>query len=400
MAQIDEHSLLALRLHRSVGAYRESPDMIEALGWPAMATRIKTRCRNVPGFAPTGGEYLSDHVAVTHLVSNLDKVDIRQFAADLIPLSISSHFNEDIAGKSGELASVIQSFAQVGFNSITIDSICRDTDEPMVAGYMAMKKQNVGSGIYATASLLNHSCDPNTHMYFTNSHLHVRTTRLVRKGEAVTTSYLQDLREKAGKQHSAVGGALTAAALPARPQMTSLNGASWALFATAANTRYCPLTSGAPSAARLLTGMASILLKAGGLHDSLAAMYAHVGVLNGREDVWLPKAVTLLGKSIQAVERAFGSTSPQSAYEQLKLAHLTAIVSCKQAIDAFGHCIRMFETLFGPDAPELADLKGAMAAQQRAAGSAFSPLDLAHDAARAQAAAFACLARPPTAASC
>ncbi len=52
------------------------------------------------------------------------------------------------------------------------------------------KEEETGIGLYALASLLNHSCVPSAHTYFIGDAIAVRANRDIKKGEEITTAYI------------------------------------------------------------------------------------------------------------------------------------------------------------------------------------------------------------------
>ncbi|KAL2915108.1 hypothetical protein HK105_205432 [Polyrhizophydium stewartii] len=152
----------------------------------------------------------------------------------------------------------------------------------------------LGKAIYATMSLVNHSCAPNAAHHFEDSALRLRTIEHVRRGDQITISY--DALSAVFEQMLRLRDAAAGGGRPARQVLAALDDVE--------------------------RRVASIVhphgRNAGRIYDKLAMVAAMLAEREGDATV-LGRAAALVERSLESVRAVFGPRSVEYAHELEKL---------------------------------------------------------------------------------
>ena len=122
--------------------------------------------------------YSSNFTAISQLLAGDLDVDLQDVNKVSQLLSIQS----DKLSKEQLVNLVKHVFSTFQYNVQGIRSVMETDNGTFV-------EQRIGSGIYPTLALMNHSCSPNTRIYFEKSHVVVSTIAAVRKGQELHHNY-------------------------------------------------------------------------------------------------------------------------------------------------------------------------------------------------------------------
>jgi len=144
------------------------------------------------------GIYSNDYNAIFPMMVNMHKrlpeglLDFGIFAVYLLKILqhmgyFESTTNDVNLKYSAELVligtSLMKNLQVIQCNSQHITELCNTND------FENPKPIDIGAGIYPTAALINHSCDPNCDVNFYANELHVIATRSIKAGEEITIDY-------------------------------------------------------------------------------------------------------------------------------------------------------------------------------------------------------------------
>ena len=145
------------------------------------------------GFNAEGVYDSTSYDAIHHLVTNTklrsteDLFEFTVLSCVLVKIMIASGFVKDAAASAADLSliggAVLRHLQIIQCNAFRVMELTRPTkfDEP--------KPEPVGVGLYATASLISHSCDPNADLNFYGDALVVRAIRNIPEGEEICITY-------------------------------------------------------------------------------------------------------------------------------------------------------------------------------------------------------------------
>jgi len=149
------------------------------------------------GFNAEGIYDASSYDSVYHLVTSTklrnseDLFEFTVLSCVLVKIMVVSGFLKEISESAAESAAdleliggaVLRHLQIIQCNAFRIIELTRPTkfDEP--------KPEPVGVGLYPTASLINHSCDPNADLNFYGDSVVVRAIRNIPEGEEICISY-------------------------------------------------------------------------------------------------------------------------------------------------------------------------------------------------------------------
>ena len=135
----------------------------------------------------------SSYDCIHHLVTSTklrDSQDLFEFtvlSCVLVKIMMASGFLKDVAASVDDLqligGVVLRQLQVIQCNAFRIIELTRPTkfDDP--------QPEPVGIGLYPTASLINHSCDPNADLNFYGDTVVVRAMRNISEGEEICISY-------------------------------------------------------------------------------------------------------------------------------------------------------------------------------------------------------------------
>ena len=145
------------------------------------------------GFNDEGVYDCSSYDSIYHLVTSTklrsveDLFEFTVLSCVLVKIMIASGFLKEIAESTADLeligGAVLRHLQIIQCNAFRIIELTRPTkfDDP--------KPEPVGVGLYPTASLINHSCDPNADLNFYGDAVVVRAIRNIAEGEEICISY-------------------------------------------------------------------------------------------------------------------------------------------------------------------------------------------------------------------
>ena len=145
------------------------------------------------GFTDEGVYDSSSYDSIHHLVTGTklrtvdDLFEFTVLSCVLVKILIASGYLRVIAESTAELeligGAVLRHLQVIQCNAFRIIELTRPTkfDDP--------KPEPVGMGLYPTASLINHSCDPNADLNFYGDAVAVRAIRNIAEGEEICISY-------------------------------------------------------------------------------------------------------------------------------------------------------------------------------------------------------------------
>ncbi|KAL5040340.1 hypothetical protein RTP6_007356 [Batrachochytrium dendrobatidis] len=418
--QMDDHTLLALRLSRIVCESRSTPNLCTMNFWPTIQQRITTKTK-APGFTQSG-VYMDDIKALKYLASNItkiDKVDVLMASLKVLLLEQAITDTKDRLDRS----MLMRLMMQISCNCIGISTTCFDHSD-MDEEITSQREIRTGSGIYPTASLINHSCEPTALVYFQASHLYIRASKNIRKGNAITISYgesagrsLRATRQqnlKAGWGFECRCSACISEDDTKDRQLAGLKcpGCPYPLYEGEPRCPKCHSIVDISRQQKVMAkidavwhecqdhrkhdNVASLIQTLQGIqtdlesimHPSssrLGCMYDNLASLNvqlakqGDNRILLSWCEKLLESSIRIVEGIFGLTSIEAANEHNKMAYFMMAVDAEKGIKIARHAEGLFRTLYGDQCREIFQLHGIIAVMQKTLGIPYCKLDIARN---------------------